>query len=214
MEDSHLLLEQPAHSAKEENLPLAHARHGTAPYTPLQRLLALRAPHAGQTGEDTTFRHGTRRLNPPHTLRGHFLPRKKTLFLKKKSKKNLFSKDSPHSPQLKLGLLVYRPSLVGRTAPLRSSGMDPRGGGCRSPTLGSTCCRNCSRDTALRSHHPTSRTQAAAIPSTVSPGLLEEASRGEEVKTGKQRYSAVNSHFAMTLPLIRTFISYLLPYHS
>lgn len=84
MEDSHLLLEQPAHSAKEENLPLAHARHGIAPYASLQRLLALRALQAGQTGEDAAFRHGTRWLNTPHTPRGHYLPRQKNLFKKKK----------------------------------------------------------------------------------------------------------------------------------
>lgn len=32
MEDSHLLLELPARSAKEENLLLAHAGHGIAPH--------------------------------------------------------------------------------------------------------------------------------------------------------------------------------------
>lgn len=34
MEDSHLLLELPAHSAKEENLLLARARHGIVPHVP------------------------------------------------------------------------------------------------------------------------------------------------------------------------------------
>lgn len=174
MEYSHLLQEQPAHSAKEENLPLARARHRTAPYTPpLQRLLALRALHAGQGVGRCHFQTWDN-LDTPHTHRRRCLPRKTPHLL------------SPNFPRRKSGLLIYQPSRVGRRAPLHSSAVDPWGVHVginpKQHVLQKLLCR---QSPSLVPSHP-SCTPPGATLSAVSQGFLEEARRGEEARMGKQ----------------------------
>lgn len=130
MEDSHLLLELPARSAKEENLLLAHARHGIVPHG-LTKAGGFGSPSGGTNRAGWHSGHGARWLNISSYTR--------LLSFNLFKRKSLAQRVSPHFPQMKLGLLIHPILLVGRAAPARIPGVvgaeSPRAPRCSTPPL-------------------------------------------------------------------------------
>jgi len=186
MADSHLLLEQPAHSAKEENLPLAHAGHGTAPDTPLQRLLALGALHAGQTGEDAASDMAQGRPTLPIHRGDTFCQEKKTRLKNRPLVQRLSMLPATETRAAQLSTIACGAN--GSPALLRGGCL---GWGVRESHPRQRVRRNCSRDTAVQPHHPSSGT----IPPVLHPhcgfsgttGRIKQGRSGEDGKAVLER---------------------------
>lgn len=103
MEDSHLLLELPARSAKEEKPLLAHAGHGIAPHVPHK---------SWWLWEPLTWdKEGKVALWTWYKVAAHFPIHLLSFNLFKR--KSLAQRVSPPFPQMKLGLLIHPILLVG-----------------------------------------------------------------------------------------------------